>query len=150
VIYSYARSGALTHVASVPNPMSGAACWTLINRAAARLYTVNTLTSNLSVFDIGADPRSPRQIQVAPLSLRLERGTPTEFALDPEERLLWVSNPRNLASFPGMPPIEFPASHPASLHTFSVAADGRLTELPTSPMRLPVPPETNVEGFVVL
>jgi hypothetical protein len=37
-----------------------------------------------------------------------------------------------------------------TLHSFAIAADGKLKELPSSPVPIPVPPNTNPWGMAVV
>ena len=136
-VYSYREDGSIQFVNAVDNKGAGLPCWTIINRDGTRLYTSNTYTDTVSVYDI-TQPREPRQIQ----SVQLKRaGTPAELAFDPSQRFLFLLTPRNNAVVP--------PGEGNSLHTLQVGPDGRLKELATSPVPLPVFLGTSPQGIAV-
>jgi hypothetical protein len=91
------------------------------------------------VFDL-SDPRAPRQIQ----SVRLHgAGNPWNFKIDPSGRYLFMVNMRAAS-------VLVPAGRGNTLHSFRIGADGRLTELASSPVPIPVPLDTNPWGLVVV
>jgi 6-phosphogluconolactonase (cycloisomerase 2 family) len=139
VVYSYDASGRLSYVSSQVNRGTVLPCWTEINAAGTRLYTGNAGSQNISVFDIGTDPRHPRQIQRVKLH---GRGLPWNFQLDPSGRYLFMLNMRATS--------DIPPGRGNTLHSFSIAADGRLKELASSPVPIPVPLDTNPWGMAVV
>jgi 6-phosphogluconolactonase (cycloisomerase 2 family) len=139
VVYRYNAGGRLTYVSSQINKGTVLPCWTQINAAGTRLYTGNAGSQNISVFDIAKDPRHPRQIQ----RVRLHGiGLPWNFQLDPTGRYLFMINMRAIAAVP--------PGRGNTLHSFAIAADGRLKELPSSPVPIAVPLNTNPWGMAVV
>jgi DNA-binding beta-propeller fold protein YncE len=139
VVYRYDATGRLSFVSSQINKGTFLPCWTQINRAGTRLYTGNAGSQNISVFDIATDPRHPRQIQRVKLH---GRGLPWNFQLDPSGRYLFMVNMRAVS--------DIPPGKGNTLHSFAIAADGKLTELSSSPVPIPVPLGTNPWGLVVV
>jgi DNA-binding beta-propeller fold protein YncE len=139
VVYSYDASGQLRLESSQLNKGSYLPCWTQINRDGTRLYTGNAGSGNISVFDIRQDPVHPRQIQQ--VSLR-GLGLPWNFQLDPSGRFLFIINMRAVR--------QIPPGRGNTLHSFRIAPDGRLSELPSSPVPIPVPLNTNPWGMAIV
>ena len=124
-VYSFDEEGRLSFLRTVPN--SGELiCWIVVNRAGTRAYTTNNADSTASVYDL-ADPREPREIQVVKLE---GDGHPYQIALDPSEEFLHVVKHRTFD--------ETPVGEGNVLNVLRVDADGRLEEVPTSPLKLPV------------
>jgi 6-phosphogluconolactonase (cycloisomerase 2 family) len=140
VTYRYDAEGRLTLVDSQLNRGTFLPCWTEINREGTRLYTGNAGSLNISVYDIGTDPRKPRQIQR--VKLRSGGGNPWNFQLDPSGRYLYMLNMRAVR--------QVPPGEGNTLHSFRIAADGKLSELPNSPVPVPVPLGTNPWGMAVV
>jgi 6-phosphogluconolactonase (cycloisomerase 2 family) len=136
-VYRYSRRGELTFLRSVPD--SGMApCWALVNKAGSRLYASNTGDSSISVFDISQDPANPVEIQHVKLRTT---GNCFQFKLDSKEKFLHVvTQGTSLTS---------PASA-NGLNVLNVAADGTLTEVPSSPTILPVGPMVRPQGVAAL
>lgn len=139
IVYEYAPDGRLTYVSSQINQGTYLPCWTEINRAGTRLYTGNAGSGNISVFDIATDPRHPRQIQR--VRLRGE-GLPWNFELDPSGHYLFMVNMRAVS--------DVPPGKGNTLHSFAIGADGKLSELPSSPVPIPVPLGTNPWGLAIV
>jgi DNA-binding beta-propeller fold protein YncE len=139
VVYRYDASGRLTLASSQHNKGSYLPCWTQINRDGTRLYTGNAGSGNISVFDTGQDPVHPRQIQQVDLR---GLGLPWNFQLDPTGRFLFIINMRAVR--------QIPPGQGNTLHSFKIAPDGRLSELPSSPVPIPVPLNTNPWGMAVV
>jgi 6-phosphogluconolactonase (cycloisomerase 2 family) len=136
-VYRYNNKGDLQFLRSVPN--SGrAACWALVNKAGTRLYTSNTGDSSISVYDIASDPTEPVEIQKVSLNTT---GSCFQFALDPAERFLHVVTQQ------ASPKQDVTAN---GLNVLKVNADGTLTEVPSSPTRLPVPNLVRPQGVAAL
>jgi 6-phosphogluconolactonase (cycloisomerase 2 family) len=136
-VYRYNDRGDLDFLRAVPD--SGQApCWALVNKAGTRLYASNTADSSISVFDISADPTNPVEIQH--VSLRTT-GSCFQFALD------------STGSFMHVVTQQASLAQPATangLNVLRVAADGTLTEVPSSPTILPVPAMTRPQGVAAL
>src|SRR4051795_12853954 len=139
VVYSYDASGRLGYVSSQVNKGTILPCWTQINAAGTRLYTGNAGSQNISVFDISKDPRHPRQIQRVTLH---GLGLPWNFQIDPTGRYLFMLNMRAISSVP--------PGRGNTLHSFAIDANGKLKELPSSPVPIPVPLNTNPWGMAVV
>jgi 6-phosphogluconolactonase (cycloisomerase 2 family) len=138
-VYSYDREGRLAFVDAVDNRGAKLPCWTTINAAGTRLYTDNAGNDTVSVFDIGSDPRRPRQLQ----NLRLRTsGNPWNLSLDASGRFLFVLNPRAVDFIdPG-------AGN--TVHSLRVNGDGTLAELDDSPVAIPVSTDTQPQGLVAV
>jgi len=139
VVYSYDAQARLKYVSSQLNKGTILPCWTQIDPGGTRLYTGNAGSQNISVFDIKTDPRHPRQIQRVKLH---GRGLPWNFQLDPTGRYLFMLNMRAISAIP--------PGKGNTLHSFSIGADGKLKELSSSPVPIPVPLGTNPWGLVVV
>src|SRR4051794_3910783 len=139
VVYEYDATGRLSYVSSQVNKGTVLPCWTQINAAGTRLYTGNAGSQNISVFDISKDPRHPRQIQRVTLH---GLGLPWNFQIDPSGRYLFMLNMRAISAVP--------PGRGNTLHSFAIRPDGKLKELPSSPVPIPVPPNTNPWGMAVV
>ena len=85
-VYTYDASGALTFVRTVAN--SGMdICWLRTNAAATQLYTSESVTKSVSVYDISR-ATNPRLLQYFPLPA--PNGYVYTIALDPTEKFLYV------------------------------------------------------------
>ncbi len=136
-VYQYNQRGRLSFVRAVAD--SGAApCWALVNKAGTRLYASNTGDSSVSVFDISRDPTTPVEIQHVKLNTT---GSCFQFALDSKEKFLHVVTQGASTTSP-------PSAN--GLNVLSVGADGKLTEVPSSPTILPVPAMVRPQGVRAL
>jgi 6-phosphogluconolactonase (cycloisomerase 2 family) len=136
-VYRYNAKGALTFLTSVPD--SGVApCWALVNKAGTRLYASNTGDSSVSVYDLTFDPTEPIEIQNVKLRTT---GNCFQFALDSEEKFLHVVTQGGSLTAPATA---------NGLNVLSVAPDGTLLEVPTSPTILPVPVGVRPQGVRAL
>jgi len=117
-VYRYSTvTGALTFVRTVTNP-GQLACWFAMDKAATRLYTAETMSNSVTVYDI-TDPLNPVQLQHITLVSTTGDGGPGNIALDQTGQFLYTVNR-------------------SSLHVLNVAADGTLTESLT-PVNMGVP-----------
>ncbi|HEV2176084.1 MAG TPA: beta-propeller fold lactonase family protein [Terriglobia bacterium] len=114
-VYSYDAFGKLTYLTEAAN-QGTAPCWLAMNAAGTRLYSAETPSSSLSVYDTTI-ASNPTQLQ----HLILDGGgaSPTSMALDPTGNFLYV------------------VGRPGRLHVLSVASDGTLTDLNTVDLGLP-------------
>ena len=127
-VYSYDASGTLQFLSSVPD--SGRAiCWLAIDRAGACLYAANTGDNSVSAFDL-TDPTEPVEVQRLLLA---GAGLPFQIALDPSGAILNVVSQRA-----------------NTLHLVRVDPGCALTELDSSPLALPVPENTRIQGVAVI
>jgi 6-phosphogluconolactonase (cycloisomerase 2 family) len=140
VIYTWDQDARLRFVRAMPNPGAVLPCWTEVNAAGTRLYSGNAGSGNITVFDISQDPLHPGQMQ----SIHLNGvGNPWNFALDPSGRELFIVNMRADAR-------HVPSDEGNTLHALRIGSDGRLAELSSSPVKIPVPVNTNPYGIAVL
>jgi DNA-binding beta-propeller fold protein YncE len=139
VVYSYDDQGQLELEWQGPNEGSFLPCWTEINKDGTRLYTGNAGSDSISVYDIGTDPRNPRQIQQVKLKTP---GNAWNFEIDPSGRYLFMLNMRAIRAIP--------AGRGNTLHSFSIDADGKLSEMDSSPVQVPVPLNTNPWGLAIV
>ncbi|MEL6477778.1 MAG: hypothetical protein AAFR17_10670 [Pseudomonadota bacterium] len=123
-VYAFDETGALSFLTAVPNS-GGLICWVLINADGTRAYTTNNGDDSVSVYDL-TDPRAPKEIQH--LALR-GYGAPYQLGLTPDETHLIISKHR---TFPTTP-----VGDGSVLNVLSVAADGTLEEVATSPVTVP-------------
>jgi len=134
-VYTWDEDGVPIFERTVPN--SGKAiCWLRTNRAGTRLYTANTGSSTVSVYDT-TDPDEPKEIQAIRTS---GPGALFQLALDPTERFLYVIGQRGSHAAPGN-----------ALHVLAVdEEDGTLTEVPSSPVSITLQsPDARPQGVAV-
>jgi len=139
LVYAYDATGRLTFVQAVANHGSKLPCWTVVTPNGRRLYTANAGNGTVSAFDLGRDPRSPHQLQTLALK---HGGNPWGLALDPAGKTLFVVDPHAVESVP--------RGRGNRLHALVVRSDGRLTELDSSPARLPVSTDASPIGIAVV
>jgi 6-phosphogluconolactonase (cycloisomerase 2 family) len=136
-VYRYNGKGKLHFLRTVPDT-GNAPCWALVNSAGTRLYASNTGDSSVSVYDISFDPTEPIEIQH--VNLRTT-GNCFQFALDSTEKFLHVVTQGGSLTSP-------PTAN--GLNVLSVAPNGTLTEVPSSPTILPVPNMVRPQGVRAL
>jgi DNA-binding beta-propeller fold protein YncE len=124
-VYEYDDEGRLTFLRAVPN--SGELiCWLVVNATGTRAYTSNNASDTVSVYDL-SDPRKPVEIQ----HLHLKgHGHPYQLALDPREKFLYTVKHRTFK--------ETPVGDGSVLNVLEVLPTGKLREVPSSPVTLPV------------
>lgn len=138
-IYRYNASGSLNFIRSVPDSGKGV-CWFLLNKSATRMYTSNTTDPGVSVYDLTQNPAEPVEIQKIVLNDAPGCNPGSyQIALDPTESFLHVVTQQ----FATTSTVEANA-----LHVLKVGSDGKVTEVPSSPMLLPVPNMTRPQGMV--
>ena len=118
-VYVFGTEGKLDFVDAASNP-APTNCWLLINKAATRMYAVDTLTNQLTTFDIGTDPLVPTALAVTTL-----RGTGRSFelALSDDDRYLYVISQQGDATG---------SVRDNTLHVLQVSDDGNsLSEIQT-------------------
>lgn len=126
-VYSYNASGTMTFLREVNNA-GLAICWLSVNAAGTRLYSSETASGTISVYDI-TNTQSPKQLQHLNVS-----GTgplPTHMKVDPTGKFLYVLDRLGV------------------LHVFDIAADGTVAENHT-PFNLGLPAGTVPLGVSVL
>jgi 6-phosphogluconolactonase (cycloisomerase 2 family) len=139
LVYAYDTTGRLTFLRAVDNRGARLPCWTAVSPDGRRLYTANAGNGTVSAFDLTRDPATPRHLQTIALK---SAGNPWGLALDPSGRTLFVVDPRAVA--------EVPRRRGNRLHALHVGSDGRLTELASSPVRIPAGSEASPLGIAVV
>lgn len=126
-VYGYDSSGKIGSVGSAQN-QGLAVCWDAVNAAGTRLYTSETASGTMTVYDI-TNTKKPVQLQHMAVS-----GTgalPTHMKVDPTGQWLYILDRLGL------------------LHVFDVASDGTVSENHT-PVNLGLPSGTVPLGVSVL
>jgi hypothetical protein len=121
-VYSFTQqTGQLAFVTTVSTPGS-LPCWLGINAAGTRLYSAETMTNTITLYDIST-ATAPVQIQHLALTTTSPSSGVTNVRMDPTGQFLYAlsNSPTN-----------------SSLHILSLAADGTMTETLT-PLILPAP-----------
>jgi 6-phosphogluconolactonase (cycloisomerase 2 family) len=139
VVYEYAPDGALSLVDSQFTRGAVLPCWTQIGSAGTRLYVGNAGSQNISVYDIGTDPRKPVLMRRVKLH---GKGNPWNFRIDPSGRYLFMLNMRAVR--------QVPSGHGNTLHSLRIRPSGKLKEMRSSPVKLPVATGTNPWGMAVV
>ena len=140
LVYRYDPDGRLTFVRAVDNPHSDLPCWTVVTPDGRRLFTANAGNGTVTAFDLSRDPLDPRRLQTT----RLKSGAnPWGLALDPAGRTLFVVDPFAVDRVPSR-------QLGNRLHALSISDSGRLTEVETSPVRLPVGHDASPYGVAVV
>jgi 6-phosphogluconolactonase (cycloisomerase 2 family) len=137
--YSYDENGVMTLVSSTPGT-GGGMCWVAISKDLKNIYTSDAVTDQIDVFSIAADPLHPVHIQnVALAGFKLASynfmvtasmydTTPFQLQVSPDGGSLYVLNHEE--SLNG-------DATGNALHILKRAADGTLTEIPSSPLIFP-------------
>ena len=135
-VYEYGPEGKLRFLRTVPN--SGAAiCWLRTNRAATRLYSTDTGTNSVSVYDL-SNPEIPREIQTLVLS---GLGNVLQFSLSTDEQSLYALSSRGSD--------DIPAGQGNELHVLSIGRDGKVAETGT-PIIFHLAAGTRPQGVLVV
>jgi hypothetical protein len=138
-VYVFGPDGTLNFVDAVDNP-APTNCWFLLNKAATRMYVVDTASNQVTTFDVGTDPLVPKALGVTQLK---GTGFGFELALSDDGRFLYVISQQSAATG---------SASDNALHVLQVGANGdSLTEIETDllPSYLPDSPEgTRWQGVV--
>lgn len=121
-VYQYTvPGGVMTYQTSVSS-VGTLPCWLAINAAGTRLYSGNSASNSISVFDL-TNSLLPVELQNVTLTPTTPNSDVTNLRFDPTGNFLYaISN----------------SSTSSSLHIMNVASDGTMTETVT-PLTLPVP-----------
>jgi len=121
-VYQYSvPAGVMTYQTSV-STTGTLPCWLAINAAGTRLYSGNTASNSITLFDL-TNPLLPVELQSLTLTPTTANSGVTNMRFDPTGQFLYaISN----------------SSTSSSLHILNVASDGTMTETVT-PLTLPVP-----------
>ena len=133
--YTYSKAGviAFSHLTTNPGLQ---VCWMTSNAAGTRLYTTETNSNSVTVYDVsGANFAKPKELQHLPL---LTGGLATNVKIDPSGSYLYVLGlndpPGGVGNF---------------LHVLNISsADGTVTET-VSPTAIPVPSGEVPQGLAV-
>jgi 6-phosphogluconolactonase (cycloisomerase 2 family) len=113
-----------------------APCWVRAARDGRHLYSDNTGSHSISVYDL-SDPSNPVETQEVVLNAS---GATFDFALSPDQRFMYVVDPGRAAT------TTLPAI-PSQVHVLSVnQTNGQLTETAASPVALPASVQPAVPG----
>jgi hypothetical protein len=135
-VYRYGYDGSLTFVRTVPNSGS-AICWLRTNSTGTRLYSTDTTTNSVSVYDL-ADPENPRELQNLVLS---GQGNVLQFSLSSDEKYLYALSSRGTTSIP--------EGQGNQLHILTINGDGTVAEN-ASPVVFSEPNDTRPQGVAVV
>jgi 6-phosphogluconolactonase (cycloisomerase 2 family) len=139
--YTYSSSTGRASLDSlVTDPKAQLPCWSIVSPNGQVLYFANAGSDSISVWNIATDPTRPTLIQTMTLP---GGGNPWGLRIDPDGRYLYVLDPRQVASVVA-------AGEGQTLHALEIGANGTLTEMPGSPVPLPVGFDTNPVGVVVV
>jgi 6-phosphogluconolactonase (cycloisomerase 2 family) len=133
--YTYSTAGVIAFSHLTPNP-GLQVCWMTSNKAGTRLYTTETNSNSVTVYDItGANFTKPKELQHLPL---LPGGLATNAKIDPTGAYLYVLGlndpPGGVGNF---------------LHVLNISSsDGTVTET-VSPTAIPVPSGEVPQGIAV-
>jgi 6-phosphogluconolactonase (cycloisomerase 2 family) len=134
-VYAFGEQGRLKFIRTVPN--SGTAiCWLRANRSGTRLYSADTGTNSVSVYDLSY-PEEPTEIQNLVLA---GPGNALQFSLSSDERYLYALTQRAGASIP--------EGQGNTLHILCIARDGTISEH-NDPIIFHLPPGTRPQGVAV-
>jgi 6-phosphogluconolactonase (cycloisomerase 2 family) len=135
-VYEYNEKGRLAFIRTVPN--SGQAiCWIRTNRKGTRLYSTDTGTNSVSVYDLN-NPEEPKQIQRLVLS---GVGNALQFSLSTDEKSLYALSSRGSTSIP--------EGQGNVLHVLTIQQDGTVAET-VSPVVFQLPNDTRPQGIAVV
>jgi len=116
----------LTFLRTVPNAGQGI-CWIRSNRAGTRLYTTDTATNQVSVYDT-SDPEYPVEIQTFTLE---GAGNAFQLSLSEDGRHLYAIS-----------------QHGNLLHSLIIQSDGTVAE--ATAVKLPEPTGARPQGIAVV
>jgi hypothetical protein len=135
-VYRYNQNGGLKFLRSVPNAGQGI-CWIRSNKSGTRLYTTDTTTNQVSVYD-ASDPEFPVEIQTLTLQ---GVGNAFQISLSEDGKSIYTISQRTSTSLP--------TGQGNVLHTLSVRNDGTVDETGT-PITFNVPTGTRPQGVAVV
>ncbi len=135
-VYRYNENGALKFLRTVPNAGQGI-CWIRVNKSGTRLYTTDTTTNQVSVYD-STDAENPVEIQTLTLA---GVGNDFQLSLSEDGRSLYVLSQRAAASIP--------EGQGNVLHTLSVSRDGTVEET-GAPVVFHLPSGVRPQGIAVV
>lgn len=126
----------LQFVGAAPN--SGQAiCWIRVNHAGTRLYSSDTGTNSISVYDL-SNPLKPVQIQELNMA---GLGNATQFEISPDDAYIYAISSRASATIPD--------GQGNALHVLKVADDGTVDEIAKSPILFHLPDGVRPQGVAI-
>ena len=135
-VYRYADNGELTFLRTVPNDGKGI-CWLRTNKSGSRLYTTDTASNQISVYDT-TDAEYPVEIQTYTLS---GRGQAFQLSLSEDGEHIYALSQRSDPSLPvGVGNV---------LHSLVIKTDGTVDET-ASPVALNEPNGARPQGIAVV
>jgi len=150
-IYRYTTSGTLTFAGQAENPGGVAACWDIVSANGKWLYTGNSFSQDVSLFDVGPGGSSLTFVKRTSLP---SMGTDGEMALSPDGKTLYVIGvhddpdaPRPQGVLPSGAIVDAPTNG-NFIDAFRVAGDGELTAI--SSTALPVRFDSKPFGLATL
>jgi hypothetical protein len=135
-VYRYSEEGELTFLRTVPNAGQGI-CWIRVNASGTRIYTTDTATNQVSVYD-ATDPEVPVEIQTFTLE---GVGDAFQVSLSGDGGSMFVLSQRSSTSFP--------AGQGNVLHTLTIKSDGTVAETGT-PIVFNQPSGVRPQGVAVV
>lgn len=135
-VYQYNEEGELTFLRTVPNAGQGI-CWIRTNKSGSRIYTTDTATNQVSVYD-ASDPEEPVEIQTLTLA---GVGDDFQLSLSEDGKSLFVLSQRTSATLP--------VGEGNVLHTLTVKNDGTIEETGT-PIVFSLPTGVRPQGVAVV
>jgi hypothetical protein len=135
-VYRYNEEGALDFLRTVPNAGQGI-CWIRVNKSGTRIYTSDTATNQISVYD-STDPEEPVEIQTLTLA---GVGNAFQISLSADGKSLFALSQQAAATVP--------AGQGNVLHTLTIKDDGTLAET-GSPIVFSLPAGVRVQGLAVV
>jgi 6-phosphogluconolactonase (cycloisomerase 2 family) len=117
-VYQYDQQGGLSFLRAVPNAGQGI-CWIRSNRSGTRLYTTDTTTNQVSVYD-STDAEDPVEIQTLTLA---GVGNAFQLSLSEDGRSVYVLSQRAATTIP--------EGQGNVLHSLAVKDDGTVEEIGT-------------------
>ena len=136
-VYAYNSYGHLTFLRTVPNT-GQAICWLRVNRSGTRLYSSDTGSNSISVYDLSL-PEEPREIQNLVLS---GLGNALQFSLSSDEKYLYALSSRGSATIPD--------GAGNVLHVLAVGSDGAVTELTDAAVNFHLPSGVRPQGVTTV
>jgi 6-phosphogluconolactonase (cycloisomerase 2 family) len=135
-VYHWTATGKLDFVTKVPNK-GKAICWLRVSTDGKYLYTANTASESMSVYDL-TDPTNPVEIQDVVIG---GKGGVQQFSLTPEGDYLYLLQQENSTASVG---------HSNKLYVLKVdATTGKLTLLDKDTVTLPVAAKTRPFGVAI-
>jgi hypothetical protein len=135
-VYRYNEEGALNFLRTVPNAGQGI-CWIRSNKSGTRIYTSDTATNQISVYD-STDAEEPVEIQTLTLA---GVGNAFQISLSADGKSLFALSQQAAATVP--------AGQGNVLHTLTIKGDGTLAET-GSPIIFSLPAGVRVQGLAVV